>query len=237
MNYDNPAARLLIILEEGKKKRRDSVCRATWTEILETNGNESLLLSRLGKAMELPHLAVASLQELYPTDDATWTYWLQRVTTGFKSQQLHASWQTFIDHIDDHTITYLKMSARLLQERSTTKLIADEELSTIRETLDAIVQELIDSDQPDEIKKFLTRHLRKILTSIDEYRITGALPLLDALESTIGHGALDKGYASFLTNHDIGKRVLDNLYAMANVITIAVGFPQLAQASALLLRS
>jgi hypothetical protein len=238
MNYDNPAARLLAILQNGKRFDRSTMnCRTVWTEILESNGNEALLMSRLGKVMELPQAAVTALQELYPTEDATWTHWQGQVISGFASQQLHAAWQTFIDHIDDHTITYLKLSATLLQQRTTTKTLASDELRAIRDNLSDIVDDLVDSDQPEELKKYLVRHLRKILVSIDEYRLTGALPLLDSLESTLGHAALDRSYSKFLTDHELGKRVLDNLYAMANVITVAVGFSQLPQAAALLLGS
>jgi hypothetical protein len=192
-------------------------------------------MSRLGKVMELPQAAVVALQELYPTEDATWMHWQQQIVAAFSSQQLHAAWQTFIGHIDDHTITYLKLSATLLQQRATTKMLAAEELRAIRDNLEKIVSDLVDSDEPAEITKYLVRHLRRIVVSIDEYRLTGALPLLDSLESTLGHAALDKSYAAFLTDHEIGRRVLDNLYAMANVITIAVGLTQIPQAAALLL--
>ncbi|WP_395316608.1 hypothetical protein [Variovorax sp. UC74_104] len=235
MNYDNPAARLLALLQNGKRLERSTTCRTAWTEILDSNGSEALLMSRLGKVMELPQAAVTALQELYPTEDATWAHWQNQIVTAFASQQLHGPWQTFIDHIDDHTITYLKLSATLLQQRTTTKMVAGEDLRAIREELEKIVGDVLDSDQPAEIKKYLGRHLRKIIVSIDEYRLTGALPLLDSLESTLGHAALDKQYASFLTDHEIGRRVLDNLYAMANVITVAVGLTQISQAAALLL--
>jgi hypothetical protein len=71
-----------------------------------------------------------------------------------------------------------------------------------------------------------------MIISIDEYRLTGALPLLDAIDTTIGHAALEKNYKSFLTDTELGKRLLDTLSSMANVVTVAVGIPQLTVAIA-----
>lgn len=71
-----------------------------------------------------------------------------------------------------------------------------------------------------------------MIVSIDKYRLTGALPLLDAIDTTIGHAFLENGYKSFLTDTELGKRLLDTLGSMANVVTVAVGIPQLTLAIA-----
>ena len=147
---------------------------------------------------------------------------------------MHANWDSFINNIDAHTLTYLKMASSLLQAKSNTRLIADTDLASIREKLDEILVEILSSDLPEEVRRYLVRNLRKIVGSIDEYRLTGALPLLDAVESTLGHAAVDKQYKSFLTDTELGKRLLDTLGSMANVVTVAVGLPQFTQAIALL---
>jgi len=54
MNYDNPAERLLSLLERGKAKAPATNCRTVWEELLEVNGDSPLLMARLGKVMELP---------------------------------------------------------------------------------------------------------------------------------------------------------------------------------------
>lgn len=234
MNYDNPAARLLALLVEGQKKSGNVPCRKAWEELLGTAGDAPLLMSRLGKAMELSRETVLALQEAFPEQGNTWSHWETQVNTAFMVQNLHAHWDTFIGHIDPHTITYLRMSSSLLESKSTTKLIADTDLLGIRTTLDQILSEVLASDHSDEIKKYLIRNLRKLITSIDEYRLTGALPLLDTVETAVGHAAVDMQYRSFLTDTDLGKRLLDALTSMGNVVTVAVGIPQLSQAIALL---
>ena len=84
------------------------------------------------------------------------------------------------------------------------------------------------SDQPTEVKRYLARNVRRILTSIEEYKLTGALPLLDAIDTTLGHMHIDAEYKSFLRDTELGKKLLDTLASMANVVTVAVGIPQLS---------
>ena len=234
MNYDNSAARLLALLEEGKKKPANHKCKSTWEELLQCSGDDPLLMSRLGKVMELPSQVILSLQESFPEQGDTWNHWVNQVNTAFMVQNLHANWDSFIAHIDIHTITYLKMSASLLEQKTNTKLIAEDDLKGIREKLDSILSEVISSTGSDDVKKYLVRNLRKLIVSIDEYRLTGAFPLLDAVETSIGHAHIDKQYKSFLTDTDLGKQLLETLASIANVVTVAVGIPQLSQTIALL---
>ena len=93
---------------------------------------------------------------------------------------------------------------------------------------------VLSSEITPDLKKYVIHHLRKILTAIEEYKISGALPILDAVESTIGHAYLDTSYRNFLTSSEVGAKILETLAATANVVTVAVGIPQLAQGFALL---
>lgn len=232
MNYDNPAARLLNLLQIGKQKAKNTTCRVVWEELLDTQGNPPLLMSRLGKVMELPQLIIGALQESFPDQGNTWAHWEGQVNAGFMTQNLNATWESFVNHIDEHTIIYLRMTADLLAARSNTKLIADDSLDSIRKDLLAVLNQVLESDQPSEVKKYIVRNLRRMIASIEEYRLTGALPLLDAIDTTIGHMVFDKEYKSFLRDTELGKRLLDTLASMANVVTVAVGIPQLSLAIA-----
>lgn len=184
--------------------------------------------------MELPELTILAIQENFPHQTNTWSHWENQVNSAFMSQDLNGQWATFINRIDGHSITYLQMSAELLQAKANTKPILGDEIGQLRESLNQILSAVMESDTADEVKKYLARNIRKIIMSIDEYRLTGALPLLDSIESTLGHAHIDKNYMVFLKDTDLGKRLLETLGTMANVVTVAVGLPQLSQAIALL---
>ena len=214
MNNDNPAARLVSIFEKGKKIPSNTNCREAWKQILGPVESDVMLFSRLGKIMELPEQTIQALVDGFPNQGNTWSHWAGQVNQGFSAQNLNASWDSFINHIDAHSITYLTLASDLLQSKSNTKLIADEQIGSVRERFQALYEEVLTSeDIPDEIKKYVVRYLRKILIGIDEYHLTGALPLLDAVEVMVGHSAVDKNYHDFLTNNELGKRILDTLAA------------------------
>lgn len=234
MNYDNPAARLLFILERGKKIPANMNCRNAWQQLIGPTDNNAMLISRLGKVMELPEQAINAIKDGFPNQGNTWSHWEAQVNQAFMVQNLNANWDTFINHIDAHSINYLKLASDLLQSKSNTKTLEGDQLLSVRADIQKVYEDILSSDLSDEIKKYVVRYLRKILIGIDEYQITGAFPLLDSIETLIGHSAIDKSYHSFLTNSELGKRILDTLGAMANLVTVAVGIPQLSQAIVLL---
>lgn len=234
MKYDNPAARLLSLIDQGRQIDANFNCRMAWQQILSVDNNNPLLMSRLGKAMELPELTISALQELFPQQGNTWAHWESQVNGAFMTQNLNATWQSFIGNIDDHSITYLRLAADLLEAKSNTKELADADIDSTREQLSKIYDEILAGSLEADVKKYLSRYLRKIIVAIDEYRLTGALPLLETIETTIGHAHLHAEYKSFLTDTELGKRLLDTLASMANVVTVAVGIPQLSQTIVLL---
>lgn len=230
MNYDNPAARLLKILEAGRRIGHSEGCKYAWCSLLNITGdNPPLLMSRLGKVMELPQQIRLELQEHYPQHLDIARHWLSQVNHAFIKQELNQTWGTFISHIDVHSTNYLKMTVDLLEHRTNTQAVADDELVESKNKLQEVLDQIINSEIDNEVKKYLSRYIQKIIIAIDEYQITGALPILEGMEVTIGHAAAHQDYKSFLVDSELGKKLLDTLTSMANVVTVAVGIPQLSQ--------
>jgi hypothetical protein len=229
MQYDNPAARLLAILTTGRGLVGTDSCRKAWAVLLETPEKDAaLLVSRIGKLMGLPQEIIGRTRELYPNQRPTWQHWSGQVSKAFSTQNLNGHWSSFIHHIDDHTINYLANATEMLEAKSSIKQLDESSAVEIREKISLLIRDLSDSELDAEIKKYILHHLHKILISIDEYKITGALPILDAVECTIGHAYLDKTYRDALIGTEFGREMLDALAATANLVTVAVGIPQLA---------
>jgi len=202
---------------------------------LETK-DDVVLMDRLGKVMTLPRQIVSALQEEHPDAIDTWHHWADAINGAFMVQNLHASWGTFRNSIDPSSLAMLRLSASLLRARTNTASLETERLAKFREELSLILNEILESGVSVEVKRHLARRLREIITMLEEYKLTGASRLLDEIETTIAHGAFDPEYQSFLMNTEIGKRLLDHLAAMASVVTVAVGLPQLTQAIQQLIR-
>jgi hypothetical protein len=233
MIVDNPAARLLDILKTGKAHQDNESCKDVWLQILNVEpGDNPLLWARISQVMALPNDIAEEMREHYPDEAQMVAHWRGQVNKAFATLSLSASWQSFNQHIDVHTINYLSTTAKLLQYAIKIKPIVKEDLAGAREKVDEALKEVINSSADDDIKLTLSRYLRAILTAIDEYFITGALPIIDAINSTFGNVVIDPKYREFLKSDPLGQKVANTISLVANVVTIAVSLPQLTSAFA-----
>lgn len=236
MIYDNPASRLVSILEEGKKKPVESSTLKVWSEILNFERSDSdALMQKIGEVMLLPQKAFALVELYYPQHVKKSEHWRGQIRAAFLHQNLSANWNTFIAHIDDHSISYLSVTADLIQSKISTTLISNEELQNILEDMNDLLGLVLSSEINAKIKLFLSTEIHALISSIQSYRISGAEPILRRAEGMVGHVLVDKDYRDFLTNHAVGQRAVDSLNVMAALLTIATGLPQLSGSIAMLI--
>lgn len=197
---DNPAANLLEILTAGERYADSQKCKTVWKKILDLDSqSDTVLLSRLGKIMELPEQIKSIISQDFPNSLSSTRHWTNVVTKAFFEQDINGSWSSFYRHIDDHSIQYLQLNAELLQTKSPTKKIDDSEIIELREKVSELLNELIDTEIDPEFKTYMTRCLHKLILTIDEYRISGASPILDTVESVYGHAFVDERYRKVLS--------------------------------------
>ncbi|EJL85249.1 hypothetical protein PMI16_03553 [Herbaspirillum sp. CF444] len=220
-NFDNPAERLLLILRKGKTFSSANPCLAGWKMVLMTN-DLSTMLARLGNVMKLPYQVVEMATQTIPTESESWDYWFPKINEGFSTQNLSGQWQTFIGHIDDHTLRYLSMTSRLLNSSSSQKVIEEVELKEIKAKLVAILESLIEQTNiPTSVLSFVHRTLHSLIESIDQYFITGALPISDMTDSALGHALLNPEYRDFLKENSLGKAYIETVIVLAKEIVKA----------------
>lgn len=239
MQYDNPAGRLLEILIAVKQHAKTTEAREVWRKVFGLPGKElgPALSAKLGKAMLLSQQALDLLSEDHPELVDPTPSWALQVSSAFQAHNVHGTIDTFSNNISSDTIANVRTAAVLLQKGSNRKVLELEELKLVRDDLEVLLQEVLASSQPPEIKVFLCRSLRKIIGAIDEYQLTGAAPIFDGIEQAFGHAGVDAAYRSFLTDTELGARVLSALSAAGNLMTVAVGMPQLAHFATLLLKA
>jgi hypothetical protein len=228
MDHTNPAFRLLSILEEGKKIPHDRTCRTAWANLLKTEERSPDLLIRLGKTMELPSIIIQALQNNYPDEPNTWEHWNTQIENAFMAQQLSSQWAGFITLIDQHSYTYLRMHAKLLQVQSKTKPLNMDVLDKTRSELNECLISLLAADIDQEVKNYLSRNLRKLIAAIDEYYITGTAGILDSIEIVMGHQVFDPKYKEFIKENDLGQKISTIVGTIADAMAIVLGLPQIS---------
>lgn len=227
---DNPAARLLNILEIGKQYDVNYPCRKVWMEIFDIDDkSESVLSSRLGKTMALPEEIISTIERDFPGQDSTHDHWSRQVSSAFYKQDLNHSWHSFMMHIDNNTLAFLKLSAALIQSKNPVRMIEKDQLESLRQKISELLSELIESDLEDSFKIFLAKAFQKMVLAIDEYRITGAELIMDNIEGIFGHAFFDNKYKEALSETEFGGKVVETLTNIASTMTIVLGLPALPE--------
>ena len=234
---ENPAARLLAILEKGKAIGATQSCEHAWQIILGTQQlSDSLFFNRLAKVMELANQASELLENLEVSErfkNAN-QYWISQINIGFRNQKLNGQWGTFINHIDERTIDSLATATEHFETKLALTQMPQEKLSEIKSTFQTLLNDILANEEVDKgVKKYLVRSLQRIIVAIDEHFISGYTPIIEAIETTIGYAVLDsktpekKVYTAF---YDTGmaKEVFTALNIISAMVTLATGIPQLS---------
>jgi hypothetical protein len=229
MGTDNAASRLLEILRRAKAIDPNTASIHAWEQVLQVKRNSSLLLSRLGKVIALPEKIAATLANSVDTAPGVVNHISSQFFAAFSSHKFGEKWEAFATKIDDHMLNYLALASSLLETHTKTKRLEDSELEDLRLSFVDILEKVRSSELKPRLKACLMLQLHDLIAAMDDYSITGAEPILERIEATIGHAYIDPEYRSFLKDHDLGKSFLECLGAAANLVTVAVGIPQLTQ--------
>lgn len=179
--------------------------------------------------MELPGIISDEMNEHFPDERETVAYWRGQVNKAFKELNLNNTWNHFISGIDQHSMSYLRQTAKLLQVYTKFKPVAGSDLNTLREKVDTLIVEFRESDLDDDLKLSVLKYLNQLLSSIDEYFITGVTPILDAVNASYGRAFTDASYRDLITGHTtLGDRLRAVLDDAATVTTIAANLHEIA---------
>lgn len=236
MDADNPAQRLYDLLEkafDAKTYPKEKNCREVWQSLLGTP-LPGLLMARLGKVMALPEQVLDAIDARHPGDRKHHQHWVAQLTAAFEQQNLAGQWASFRAHTTKELLASIAMAASALRVPGEVKRLTPEDLGKLTDTISAMREKVWEADIDESMKRYLLDQLRKMQAAVDEYFLTGAAPVVDAIDATIGHMAVREEYRSFLRTPE-GQDVLHGLGGIAAAVTIAKEVPALIYAAAALL--
>ncbi|MEY4415073.1 MAG: hypothetical protein RIQ53_2366 [Pseudomonadota bacterium] len=178
--------------------------------------------------MALPAETVTLLTKYYPSLESANEHWRGPLEAAFFNQQIAGKWETFIAHINPYCISQLATLAELLHVRIGNAMAEAEAVAGLADSLDELIRDVEAADIAAEVKLHLLRELLNLRACVSEYKVTGSMPAIRQAEAIVGHMHRDKGFFDFMTSHEVGKRVLDNLNAVVGVLTVIVSVSQIA---------
>lgn len=229
MLINNPAARLLNILEKGKELAPDTSCRKAWCSILSVDiKDKAILMGRLGHVMALPAEILARLKSIDGIKVDRYTHWHLPIDSAFSRNNLQGKWSEFNNHIDTHVINYLSMTADLLSIKTPDPTIPSASLESILSNSRNLIEEVKASDIPPKTKDFMIKQLYKVCLAVEEYEINGAETISSAVESAFGYGVLNGEAVELAKTNPLSKKFWQQMANIALIISISTGVQQLA---------
>lgn len=229
MKLDNPAARLLTILEEGLSYSGQTNCRQVWSELLHVERNDhATLMGRIGKVMSLTTDITESLNTIGDVNVKRYLHWVKPVENAFIKNDLNGQWIGFRSQINEHVINYLSMTSDLLSNKCPEPLLEESSLELILNNTRELIDEVRDSEIPQNIKDFMIKQLYKVCLAVEEYSIKGSDSVSSAVESAFGYGVLHAGAVSLAKDNSTAKKFWQSMANIALIVSISTGVQQLA---------
>lgn len=234
LKIDNPAQRLLDLLEKGKQHSTGANCRAVWKTLLHIDQDaEHHILIRLSQVMALPERIIQVRENNFSLLRGKSIHWEKCVRTAFISQNLNDAWQTFIQYIDERTLSELGSLSDLFESRGAHSTIDTSEIDALLNRIRELREEIRHSELPSAMKTMLLKQLTLIQEALESYFISGVEPVMDAVQSTLGLAVIAPEYKQEIksgSGSKFGDRISTLLGDVANAVTVAGALPALPAA-------
>lgn len=229
MSSDNPAARLLSILERGLEHKNEINCRTVWCQLLHVEKSDhAMLMGRIGKVMSLSTDIIESLNTIGGVKVERYLHWVKPIENAFIKNDLNSQWGGFRNHINEHVINYLSMTSDFLSHKRPEPLLEKPALDSILSNARELIDEIRRSDIPPQVKDFMIKQLHRVCLAVEEHSINGSESVSRAVEGAFGYGVLHAEAVDLAKTNTIAKKFWQSMANIALIISISNGVQQLA---------
>ena len=226
--YNNPAGRLLNIIEEGKRQPLDKAIYEIWSILLSVPPNNiTLLLKRLAYVVSLIDEIEHRIKSVNDINHDIFLEWMHNARSAFKDLNLHRPWRFFIESFDEKVIYGLKICADILSRKKPERIVDENLLLDIMEEVDSLITQINDSNFDYNLKDFLLEKLLNIKYALEEYKIKGIKSLENIINSTIGSILIHRNCYEEIQKEDIGSKLWNIINRLVTITNLAQGLDQL----------
>ncbi|MCK9814422.1 hypothetical protein M1B35_09830 [Pseudomonas sp. MAFF 302046] len=224
MKTDNPAARTLKVLRKLQETPMAASCKDSWCAALGIpTGNDSNLLMKLGAFMANPTEAVRIMNEKFPALRSQTDAWHLKFMSGITCQQLNAQLATFSASYRPVNNDFLEVMNHMIGT-ACYDVIPEQKISDSRAMLSELIDSVLSSNLEEKVKNYVVKSIRRIISALEDYEITGSIPVIESIEIMAGHVFTNEQFRISM-NSDIGNKIFGVIGAIADAMAIAAGVP------------
>lgn len=224
MDTDNPAARALRVLLQIEDLPSTMAAKEAWGRVLGVAKNdESHLLIKLGQFMQVPSEAAELMNEKFPRLERQTKNWHARLYTAMTKQSLSSEISTFTRYYPSDANDFLKVMDQMLAISAHAE-IDIEIVSEFKSSIEDLITKVLQSNAEQKVQEYLVKSLRKVIVALENYQLTGMVPVLESIEIIAGHVFTDSEFKSAMSS-ELGNNIFSVIGAIADSISIATGAP------------
>lgn len=220
-HMNNPAGRLLNILEEAKKINPQTPSLQGWCHLLNIKQEDGyLLVGRIGKVFGLADEIFTELSKRKNANIKRQNAWVKQFETALTNTQLSGLFGSFSNSVSDSILDYLSMTSEILSMSNPQPVMPQDKLQLIAEQAEELISLIESSDIPKSLQDYMLHQLKKICIAVDEYQITGASDLIDIVEGTIGKFVIHPELREASKSNSVSSKFWSFMYNTATVMAI-----------------
>jgi hypothetical protein len=137
------------------------------------------------------------------------------VKAAFSPARISVNWDQFRNGISEGLLTRLQGAEVALRRYVSEVVLTNDDFKDVRMSIEKAIEVVRNSDLPDEVKTFLTKHLVKMQIALLEYDFLGLDAFRDAVTSYLGSLATTSATIDEHATKE-QKQTLANVLASAN---------------------
>lgn len=186
MSLNNPAGRLLNLLEKGKEINQGSVKDVLADLLNVSDKSESEKFSRISYLLVVPFQIRELIETIDSLDPDLLIPSLERVESFFGNLNLQNGWASFRNQFNGIIIHNLKICDSILSKKFLEPTLKDKDREAYLKKLDELYEMISNEDLNETAKSFLLTQIEQLIIALESYFITGSKPIIDNITNTVG---------------------------------------------------
>jgi hypothetical protein len=207
---NNPAARLLAIVEDAQRRSVDLSNRQVWSEVFGIPPSDTAtLLRRLATLSELPNEAAAVVATVPDEPEDERLRWKPHVEEMLHKvmSNIDAPWRGPSAALETVAMYSLRFWAKKLALVRPEPMLDDAEVKELHRLVRELIEQVLGSALEPDVKEFLLDQLRAADTALQEYRIRGAAGVVEAIHRMAGRAWAQEPLARKAGDTPEGRKV------------------------------
>lgn len=225
---ENPAFKLHNLLERAyntSSSSGSSEFRSTWATVFEIDPNDnSALLNSINSLLNLFLTTQEYIKQNDRLNNERNLKFIDKIGSALSSLNIDGNMSTFMTNMNRETLTALSFMADHMNfvYDLHESIISAEEISNLVSEIDSLVENITQSNLPEDVKSLLFKNLHAIRSSLISYKISGIDGMKTALEQTIGSLFMNNEVITPIAQDDNVKGIFNIIDKVNSILSTGV---------------